>query len=326
MSVDSLIKGNTIITDATLIQANASIDSMVSMDYGNAEDSAKHIGVITSFSKRKLSNKSYISKTDPDSSLSMKAGAARTLKYKVHISIDKDSRIILDSKVTTGSYHETQIYLDRLFYIKSKYNLEIDSVIAHRGYGSSENIKYLQEQNITGYIPLFSRRSGQIQSLVQQGFKYNKDKEEYICPTGIVMKGWKSGDRMIYKISDNICKNCSLETQCGIYKSQVDGNRRIRRSFDQDFFENQIHHMKQKAFINAQISRLWQIEGINSEAKNLHGLQRAQYRGLQKVQIHAYLVAAVMNLKRLITFSLHFLTNIYFVLKNSKPPTQIKSS
>ncbi len=171
---------------------------------------------------------------------------------------------------------------------------------------------------LVSYIPLFSRRSGQIQSLVQQGFKYNKDKEEYICPTGIVMKGWKSGDRMIHKISDNICKNCSLETQCGIYKSQVDGNRRIRRSFDQDFFENQIHHMKQKAFINAQISRLWQIEGINSEAKNLHGLQRAQYRGLQKVQIQAYLVAAVMNLKRLITFSLHFLTNIYFVLKNSK--------
>lgn len=85
-------------------------------------------------------------------------------------------------------------------------------------------------------------------------------------------------------------------------KKQIEGYMRIRRSYDQDFFEKQINHMKQKDFINAQISRMWQIEGINSEAKNLHGLKRAKYRGLQKVQIQAYMIAAVMNLKRLITF------------------------
>jgi hypothetical protein len=302
----NIIKGDTIITDATLIEANASIDSMISKESRNTSDDEKFVGVVTSFSKRKLSNNSHISKSDPDSSLAMKIGAARSLKYKVHISIDKDSRVVLDSKVTTGSCHETQIYLDRLFHIKSKYNLEMKSVIADRAYGSSKNIKHLQLNSITGYIPLFSSRSGKIQSLVQKGFQYNKDNQEYICPSGIVMKGWKSGDRMIYKISDSICRNCSKKTQCSIPESQIDGYRRIRRSDDQDFFEDQIYHMKQKDFVNAQISRMWEIEGINSEAKNLHGLKRAKYRGLQKVQIQAYMIAAVMNLKRLITFLLFF--------------------
>ena len=275
---------------------------MISRENSYTPDGEKFVGVITSFSKNKLSNSSHISTSDPDSSLAMKIGAARSLKYKVHMSIDKDSRVVLDSKVNTGSCHETQIYLDRLFYIKSKYNLDMTSVIADRAYGSSKNIKYLQQNSIIGYIPLFSSRSGKIQALMQKGFQYDKDTQEYICPSGIAMKGWKSGDRMIYKISDVICRNCSQNIHCSIPKRQIDGYRRIRRSYDQDFFEKQINHMKKKDFINAQISRMWQIEGINSEAKNLQGLKRAKYRGLQKVQIQAYMIAAVMNLKRLITF------------------------
>lgn len=92
------------------------------------------------------------------------------------------------------------------------------SVIADRAYGSSKNIKYLQQNSIIGYILLFSSRSGKIQALMQKSFQYDKDNQEYICPSGIAMKGWKSGDRMIYKISDVICKNCSQNIQCSIPK------------------------------------------------------------------------------------------------------------
>jgi hypothetical protein len=37
-----------------------------------------------------------------------------------------------------------------------------------------------------------------------------------------------------------------------------------------------------------------------AEAKQLHGLSRAKYRGRSKVQIQAYLCAIVQNLKRLL--------------------------
>ena len=45
--------------------------------------------------KRKITNETHISKSDPDSSLAKKEGTARALRYKVHSTIDADSRVIL---------------------------------------------------------------------------------------------------------------------------------------------------------------------------------------------------------------------------------------
>ena len=43
----------------------------------------------------------------------------------------------------------------------------------------------------------------------------------------------------------------------------------------------------------------WRIEGTHGEAKTRHAMRRAARRGLWNVSIQVYLVAAVINLKRL---------------------------
>jgi hypothetical protein len=53
--------------------------------------------------------------------------------------------------------------------------------------------------------------------------------------------------------------------------------------------------------------RMWKIEGLFAEAKQNHGLSRAQYRGRSKVQIQAYLSATAQNLKRLVKAILRWL-------------------
>ena len=45
--------------------------------------------------------------------------------------------------------------------------------------------------------------------------------------------------------------------------------------------------------------RQWKMEGVFAEAKDNHGLDRARYRGRAKMQIQAYMIASVQNLKRL---------------------------
>ena len=92
-----LVKGERIITDGTLIEANASIDSMVSRDHTECDKTEYRKDVTAPLPSRKISNKTHISKTDPDSSLAKKEGTPRSLKYKAHISIDADSRVVLDS-------------------------------------------------------------------------------------------------------------------------------------------------------------------------------------------------------------------------------------
>ena len=53
--------------------------------------------------------------------------------------------------------------------------------------------------------------------------------------------------------------------------------------------------------------RQWKMEGIFAEAKDNHGLSRARYRGRSKMQIQAYLIATVQNLKRLTEVLDHFI-------------------
>ena len=71
--------------------------------------------------------------------------------------------------------------------------------------------------------------------------------------------------------------------------------------------------MQEPEFQTALRERMWKIEGIN-EAKNQHGLKRARYRGLDKVQIQANMVGAVLNIKRLVS-SIYALLMVILALK-----------
>ena len=69
---------------------------------------------------------------------------------------------------------------------------------------------------------------------------------------------------------------------------------------DQDLFDEVQAQMNEPDFAKKGIERMWKCEGLFAEAKQLHGLSRAKYRGRSKVQIQAYLCAIVQNLKRLL--------------------------
>ena len=109
-----------VMTDATLIAADASLNSLVHNDPGEAqkeEDAQRQRrGTIDPEAQRKLSNQTHRSRTDPDATLAQKRGTPRQLKYKVHQTIDADSRVILDTEVTTGARHDNQPYLDTAAY------------------------------------------------------------------------------------------------------------------------------------------------------------------------------------------------------------------
>jgi transposase len=315
-----LVKGKRIITDSTLIEADASLDSMVARDAVQDGGTTEPRQDMTApFPTRKLTNKTHVSTTDPESTLARKEGTARKLKYKVHTSIDANSRVILDNKVTTGACHETQVYLDRLKYIESKYALSIKEAIADRGYGATENIQSLRDKNIKVFIPLFSSRSGQVLKMEEHGFIYNKEGDYYQCPEGKYLK--RAGtyrNSTPYRSKAIECRRCPASMTCMAAKNRKREWRYIARSTNQDFFEEQLMYMKEPLFQSAMKERMWKIEGINAEAKNLHALKRAKYRGISKVQIQAYMTGAVQNLKRLVGATLqNILRTIYNLITKS---------
>ncbi len=58
--------------------------------------------------------------------------------------------------------------------------------------------------------------------------------------------------------------------------------------------------MKERAFKEKLHERMWMIEGVMNKLKNYHTLSRAQYRGINNVQIQAYMAAIAINIKRLV--------------------------
>ena len=153
-----------VMTDATLIAADASLNSLIHNDTDEADKEAesqqRDRGLKDSSSARRISNQTHTSRTDPDATLAQKKGTPRQLKYKVHQSIDADSRVILDTHVTTGARHDSQPYLQQLKRIEKRCRLTIVEATADRGYGSAAIIRTLQQQGRRTFIPLWSGRVG----------------------------------------------------------------------------------------------------------------------------------------------------------------------
>jgi transposase len=294
-----------VMTDATLIAADASLNSLIHNDTDEADKEAesqqRDRGLKDASSARRISNQTHTSRTDPDATLAQKRGTPRQLKYKVHQSIDADSRVILDTHVTTGARHDNQPYLQQLKRIEKRCRLTIVEATADRGYGSADIIRTLQQHGKRTFIPLWSGRVGNSKYL-SGGLVYEKEHDRFRCPEGKYLNpnpaNYENHRRYVSSSAD--CKVCPQASTCPARTRGSSPQRFVLRSLDQDLFEEVLTRMRDPVFRQKMSERMWKSEGIFAEAKQNHGLSRARYRGRSKVQIQAYMSATAQNLKRLV--------------------------
>jgi transposase len=317
-----------VMTDATLIAADAALDSLV---HNDPDEAARETEALRGRARaverppsRKISNQTHTSRTDPDATLAQKHGSPRQLKYKVHQTIDADSRVILDTHVTTGACHENRTYLEQLQRVGDHYNVRIVEATADRGYGAAATIRALQQQGIVTYIPLWNRRSGR-SKYFQKDLVYEKEKDRFRCTAGkyLTPNPTITENRKCYVISAQECRNCPHASSCSARVRPRSLQRIVVRSLDQDLFEQVQAKMRDPTFGEKLSERMWKSEGLFAEAKQNHNLARAKYRGRAKVQIQAYLSGIAQNLKRLVCLFWHWL--ITRCLNRSKgQPSSIK--
>ena len=295
-----------VMTDATLIAANASLNSLVNNDPKKAkqeeEAQRQRRGTIDHKEQRKVSSKTHRSRTDPDATLAKKRGTPRQLKYKVHQTIDADSRVILDTEVTTGARHDNQPYLDQLQRVADRYGIHVCEAIADSGYGSAEILKALKEKGIKTYIPLWNSRCGKNSGSVA-GLEYEPEHDRVRCAAGkyLYRNAGNYENRTRYSSRSGACRDCPLASTCAAkVRPKAPHTRFVLRPNDQDIFDEVLAQMDEPEFVDKASERMWKSEGLFAEAKQNHGLERAKYRGTLKVQIQAYLSAIVQNLKRLL--------------------------
>jgi transposase len=301
-----------VMTDATLIAADAALDSLVHEDPEQARLEAESLQGRTKAvdppPTRRISNQTHRSRTDPDATLAQKRGTPQQLKYKVHQSAEAESRVILDTYVTTGARHDNQPYLEQLQRIEERYQVTIREVTADRGYGSAHIIRTLEEQGKRTFIPLWSGRVGNSKYLKGE-LVYQKENDRFQCPAGKYLTPTpaivENHKRYVSVSSD--CQVCAQSSTCPARTRGSSPQRFVLRNLDQDLFEEVQARMRDPAFGEKLSERMWKMEGLFAEAKQSHGLSRARYRGRSKVQIQAYLSAIVQNLKRLVALFIQWL-------------------
>lgn len=294
-----IVKGDKVMMDGSLIKADAALSSLVPKEGNlNIKDNnpAKYI------IGKKFSNETHVSKTDPDCTLAGKVSEKKELRYKVHETIDRDSRIILDAHITAGSEVDGKQMFERIDHIEETFNVNIEEFTGDRGYGYGENLDQLQKRGIKSYVPNFHKDVGD--NYDPELFKFDEENDRFICPMGHELLPANvpanlEENMQIYRLLGGHCNNCPMRSKCFTKDHKASRGKRISRNVHWKIQAKTRDREKTWDFKLVRGERQWKMEGIFAEAKENHGLGRARYRGRSKMQIQAYIIASVQNIKRL---------------------------
>jgi IS5 family transposase len=177
-----LLKGKTIGVDATDLEANASLKSIVRKDNGdnwreylrklyeeetgNSDPDDEELRRFDNRrkSKKKVSNAEWESATDPDSRIGKMKDGRYHLKYKAENAVDLDSEVIVAAEIHHGDVGDTKTIEDTVNAAQTNLDeagtkCEIEEVVADKGYHSEQTLDDLQnESGYRTYIPEQERK------------------------------------------------------------------------------------------------------------------------------------------------------------------------
>jgi transposase len=308
-----LINGDTIFTDSTHIKANASMDSLSKIVitpkeyFKNLDEEIKKEdgkSETTSIDKaEKKTNETHRSKSDPDARLMNRPGKPKGLHYLEHRSIDK-SGYITDTYVTPGNEQDSIPYIDRLLRQRWAFNFKIKNAVADKGYGIGRIYADLTDLGINAYIPKQQEEREREGMFVNSDYKYINDGDYYVCPAGnhLTRRSKEPNQKIsfIYSCGSEVCNSdCMNRSKCT--RSEVANRAKtLKRNIYQKEIEYQLQKKGDPDWKSHLRKRRYLSEGSFADAKMNHGLTRARYRGLEKVQEQTLLIATVQNIKKMI--------------------------
>jgi len=319
---NGFIKGQKVMADASLVEADASMNSLQQRAEGDPEARAlrnyerRYHDFREGDKKRKVSNQTHVSQTDPDATLVGRPGTYGKLYYKVHYAIDGKNRFIIDCQATTGARHECTILPDRIDYLRNQLGMPVKELIADKGYGRGPTYGFLRERGIRSYIPLHDDNLGQGR-LTRSEFQYDRKHDRYICPNKKYLYPYDKLEKGLikrYRIVGGHCKTCPFRDQC-LPEKHRNRARFVYRNPYQDEIDKVKRRQETTYFKGKLKQRQWKIEGLFGEAKENHCLRHAKYRGIQKVQIQFYMIAIAQNFKRLLSLTFNIFKGMFLLFR-----------
>ena len=238
-------------------------------------------------------NDAVVSITDPECGLDRRRGSKARLGFYVHFVVDRARQIITGVEVNGAQHRDAPQLLPLVDQVLER-GIEINAVVADRGYSSAEVYHGLAERGIEAFIPQVQRGAERQGRYGQDAFRYEPEADRYRCPNGafLVLRRTTSGERT-YRARVRDCTPCPLRALCTTGKVRT---LTIHR-YEDDLAAARRLQATTRAKRAARDRRICSERSF-AEAKELHGLRDAHWRGLVNLRTQALLTATAMNLKR----------------------------
>lgn len=309
-----LVDGTKIFVDSSLIEADASNNSVVDTqslkrhfnerymelerrldgEKGNAEDDGSS-GV----------NKRYISTTDPEAAIVRQGSGRPKLSYKTHRAVDPAHEIITATEVTAGDINEAHRMTSLIDTHHNNTGMSACTVVADSKYGIVENFLECHDRGIQAHMPDLrktqekrERRSGIYRD---DKFSYDPQTDTYLCPAGIKLKrkslhiNRESSD---YGAPRKACSQCERREECTRNKS----GRTVKRHLRQEELDT-MRAKAQSAAAKSDIRTRQHVMERSFARGKRYGYDRSRWRALWRNQVQEYITAAIQNIEALIRYA-----------------------
>jgi transposase len=310
-----LVDGSKIFVDSSLIQADASNNSVVDTkclrrylneSYRELERRLERDSEDKEKDGRDKSggvNSRYIYTTDPDAAIVRTSGKAK-LRYQTHRAVDSAYEVITATEVTPGDVNEAHMMFWLIDSHQQNTETWLETVVADSKYGTIENYLGCYDKGIRAHIPDLkgaqSDSGRRVGIFSDDRFIYDKDSDTYICPAGKGLKPrtfQRRRQSIEYAASKKDCGVCVLRTECTRNKT----GRTVKRHLRQEELEY-MRGLAGSTLSREDIkTRQHLMERSFARAKR-YGFGRARWRGLWRVRIQEYLTSAIQNIQRLLRY------------------------
>lgn len=300
-----LVDGAKVHVDGSLIDADASRDSVVKAD---AETSAR-IRAAYGAQERKLdetkppaahgeTNLKLVSTTDPDApcvSQGPQSGTARP-RYKHHRMVDDRCGVITAVATTAGAVTEaSQVEPLRQQHAEHP-GAEVNAVVGDRGYGTVGPYCARIAQGVRPHmapLPPAGHKSAGL--FTQDDFRYAAAADGYVCPVGRHLKPRRFHQRreLTDDVADGkICAPCALRAECPRSKT----GRSVARHWKEAELEVARAFARLPEAQADRRRRRYLLAGSFAQSANRYHFKHSRWRRLWRQQIQDWIIAAVQNI------------------------------
>lgn len=240
-----LVAGDTQAVDSAPVKANAALESLQPKQPAGTATAPAHAAAVLSApahqlrneaarqakrqaapgapgathpKARLLSNKTHYSTTDPDARVSVKPGKARALHYRCRLAVDTASGVISHVQANFADSRD-RLHLPRIVrQLRPRLlaqGLLWRAVLADAAYANGFNYALLEEQSITGWIPVFGQYKPEV-----EGLPYDVATDSYTCAAGppLPLQNYDTnadgGWLKIYWAAYRDCPQCPRKPRC----------------------------------------------------------------------------------------------------------------